>query len=380
MDTPSPAISVLMPVYNAGRFLAPALESVIGQTFADFELIALDGGSTDGSVELLRAIAARDPRVRVVSEKALGLVESLNLGLALARAPLIARMDADDLARPDRLDKQRRFLRDHPDIVAVSGAMDVIDEDGKYLETIVFPTLPASIAGELLRRSVVSHPAAMVRTETLRVVSGYRRTARHAEDYDLWLRLVEIGPIANLPDVVLSYRSHATNTSIVRFIEQQIAVLAARAAARQRRSGKPDPLALMEQSASVVPMTYRDLCSLLEDGNLAADVAFPFFRETLSRASEIGAIGRWLGLYLRYGLWEIDGAGAKVIMLVAANLLLRRRRDGVAAGHLLPYVVALLATACRHPIVTSRELVRLPQWRRIARSGLLRSATRPDGD
>src|SRR5262249_49413383 len=156
--------------------------------------------------------------------------------LSLARAPVIARMDADDIARPDRFEKQCAFLRDHPDVVAVSGGMDVIDEDGRYVETILFPTLPASIADELLHRPVVAHPADMVRTDSLRAVAGYRPVARYAEDYDLWLRLAETGPIANLPDVLLSYRTHASNTSSVRFIEQQLAVLAARAAARRRRN------------------------------------------------------------------------------------------------------------------------------------------------
>src|SRR5947209_1079246 len=98
----TPAISVLMPVYNAGRFLAPALDSVLVQTFADFEVIAIDDGSPDGSAAVLRQFAARDPRIRVVSQQNQGIVATLNRALALARAPLVARMDADDLTRPDR--------------------------------------------------------------------------------------------------------------------------------------------------------------------------------------------------------------------------------------------------------------------------------------
>ena len=122
-----PSVSVLLPVHNSARFLGLALDSILDQTFADFELIALDGGSSDGSVALLQQAAARDARVQVVVEPGLALIESLNLGLSRARAPLIARMDADDIARPDRFAKQYAFLQRHPDIVAVSGAVDIID-------------------------------------------------------------------------------------------------------------------------------------------------------------------------------------------------------------------------------------------------------------
>src|SRR4029077_15406417 len=114
MITSTPTISVLMPVYNAGRFLAPAVDSILAQTFSDFELTALDGGSGDGSVDLLRAVAARDARVIVVEDKRSGLVESLNRGLAMARAALIARMDADDVARSDRFARQLAYLGEHP--------------------------------------------------------------------------------------------------------------------------------------------------------------------------------------------------------------------------------------------------------------------------
>src|SRR5262245_14197402 len=117
----TPAISVLMPIYNAGRFLPAAVESVLAQTFADFELIAIDDGSRDGSSEVLAQLAARDPRIRVFAQENRGIVATLNRALELARAPLVARMDADDLSRPDRFAKQIAFLRQHPEVAAVSG-------------------------------------------------------------------------------------------------------------------------------------------------------------------------------------------------------------------------------------------------------------------
>src|SRR5262245_47416384 len=139
MSTSTPAVSVLMPVYNAGRFLAPALDSILAQTFADFELIAIDDGSSDGSGKVLAEFAARDRRVCVLTQENCGIVATLNRALELARAPLVARMDADDLSRPDRFAQQVAYLREHPDVAVVSGAMDQIDEDDAYLQTAVFP-------------------------------------------------------------------------------------------------------------------------------------------------------------------------------------------------------------------------------------------------
>ena len=377
---PAPAVSVLMPVYNGGRFLAAAVDSVLRQTMRDIELIAIDDGSQDASAAVLAEFAARDDRVRVFTQENQGIVAALNRALALARAPLVARMDADDIARPDRLDRQCTFLREHPDILAVSGGMDVIGEDGVYIETILFPTLPVTIADELPHRSVVAHPAVMMRAGSVRDVGGYRQVARYAEDYDLWLRLNEAGPIANLADVVLSYRRHASSTSSVRLIEQQLAAVAVRAAARQRRMGRPDPLAAAERATRVAPLTYAGLRSLLQVERIPKDLAFAFFRETLSRAGQMNAIGPWLRLYARHGLWEIDRKGSRVIMLVGARLLLRQYRKGAGAFGLLPYACLLAMAACRHPITALRDLRQLKQWRLLAQHGLLHPTTDIDSD
>src|SRR5262249_20148684 len=151
--------------------------------------------------------------------------------------------DHDDVSRPDRFAKQIAYLQQHPEVAAVSGAMDVIDQDGAYLRTEEFPTLPAAVESELLYRNCICHPAVMARTEALRRVGGYRKDAQFAEAYDLWLRISEVGQVANLPDVLLSYRLHPVRMSTQGYIVQELAVLAVRGAARQRRRGNPDPLA-----------------------------------------------------------------------------------------------------------------------------------------
>src|ERR1700726_1508117 len=117
--TSPPTISVLMPVYNAERYVAEAVESILSQTFADFEFIIIDDGSKDRSLAILEEYAARDPRIRLVSRPNTGIVKALNQGLALASGELVARMDADDIAMPERLAKQRDYLADHPECVMV---------------------------------------------------------------------------------------------------------------------------------------------------------------------------------------------------------------------------------------------------------------------
>jgi GT2 family glycosyltransferase len=346
MVNSSPAISVVMPVYNAGRFLAPALDSVLAQTFFDFELIAIDDGSTDDSGKVLADFAARDPRVRIFSQENQGIVATLNRALALARAPLVARMDADDICRADRFAKQLAYMQHHPEIAAISGAMDVIDESGTYLRTDAFPTLPDAIDSELLHRNCVCHPAVMARTEVLRSLGGYRRSVQYAEDYDLWLRISEVGRVANLPDVLLSHRVHAKKTSDRHFVAQELAVLAARGAARLRRRGSPDPLAAGE---AVSPLGYRALQRMFADTVPRPEFALAFFSTVLGKTAEQGSITEWSRLYVRHGLWDLDRNTAATMILLLAHIMLRRRRAGAPIGELARFPLWALLTAICHP-------------------------------
>jgi glycosyltransferase involved in cell wall biosynthesis len=346
MSTPTPAISVLMPVYDAGRFLAPAVESILAQTFSDFELIAIDDGSVDDSGQVLAAFAASDTRIRVFGQENRGIVATLNRALELARAPLVARMDADDLSRPDRFAKQVAYLREHPEIAVLSGAMDLIDANGTYLRTDVFPTAPDAIKRELPDRCCICHPAVMARTLTLRSVGGYRLNAEHAEDYDLWLRVSEVGEIANLPDVLLSYRMHPVKASTRHLIAADLAVIAARGAAFLRRSGKPDPLAADVR----LMLDYRFTQRLLADAIPRPEFALSFFRSLLGREAELGSIAEWSTLYARHGLSDLDAHGAALMVLLLGHNMVRRRRAGAPLRALAPYPFWALVTLIRHPL------------------------------
>jgi GT2 family glycosyltransferase len=373
MSAPTPAISVLMPVYNAGRFLAPAVESVLAQTFSDFELIAIDDGSSDDSGKVLAAFAARDTRIRVFGQENRGIIATLNRALELARAPLVARMDADDLSRPDRFAKQVGYLGEHPEIAVLSGAMDLIDASGTYVRTDMFPTAPDEVRNELQRRNCVAHPAVMARTEVLRAAGRYRNTALYAEDYDLWLRISERNQIANLSDVLLSYRVHPVQATTRNLIAVELAALAARGAARLRRSGKPDPLAATELR---LPLDYRATQRMLADAVPRPEFALAFFRAVLGRATEHGSIAEWSKLYARHGLHDLDADGAAFMILLLGHNMLRRRQARASWRALIPYPFWALVTAIRHPLAAWRIARNARHWITYARGLAADSAMR----
>jgi glycosyltransferase involved in cell wall biosynthesis len=205
----TPVVSVLMPVYNAARYVAEAVESVLAQTFGDFELIVVDDGSTDRSLRILRRFERRDPRVRLVSRENRGLVATLNEMIAMARGELLARLDADDVAMPERFEVQVAYLRDHPDVVCVGTQVHFMDEFGRFKYNL-HPEMDHDEIQELALSGScpIGHTSVMMRRGPVVAVGGYRPEMEHAEDVDLWLRLGEVGRIVNLPDVLVKYRLH----------------------------------------------------------------------------------------------------------------------------------------------------------------------------
>jgi glycosyltransferase involved in cell wall biosynthesis len=206
----TPTVSCVMPAYNAVRYLASAINSILGQTFGDFELIVVDDGSTDHTLELLRSYEKRDARVRVISRSNTGHTGAINDGIAAAKGELIARMDADDLALPERFARQVAFLREHPEVVVVGASVELIDPYDIPIGEDIAKTTHAEIDAQLLRGSggAIRHPLAMFRRDAYERVGPYRTQFNGSEDLDLWLRLAEIGKVANLPDILLKYRRH----------------------------------------------------------------------------------------------------------------------------------------------------------------------------
>jgi glycosyltransferase involved in cell wall biosynthesis len=254
-----PLISVLLPVHNAAPYVAESIESILGQTLGDFELLILDDGSTDGSLEVLRRYARRDPRIRLTSRPNKRVAASLNELIDQARGEYLARMDADDVALPERFERQVAYLRAHPECVLVGSRVRLIDPDGNPLCDWCILQDHEEIDAVFMRAemsTVISHPVIMMRRDDMLAVGKYREFSAIC-DNDLFLRLAERGRITNLPEVLLLYRVHPGNNSTAplwRNTVEWVYVQMVRDA--RRRRGLPeagDPTTTSGQRAPVEP-------------------------------------------------------------------------------------------------------------------------------
>ncbi|MDF9844974.1 MULTISPECIES: glycosyltransferase [unclassified Paenibacillus] len=209
-----PNLSVLMPVYNASRFLRQAVESILCQSYTDFELIIIHDGSTDNSLEILSHFT--DPRIKLIDNPVnCGIVTCLNRGFAAASGAYIARMDADDYSLPDRFKAQLEFMNLHPDIGVCGTQYRIIGEAKAESLIPKLPTDPDLLACTLLFHCCLAHPAVMMRRHVLERLDSppYESSYEHAEDYRLWARLSGITRMTNLKDCHLLYRHHDAQIS-----------------------------------------------------------------------------------------------------------------------------------------------------------------------
>jgi hypothetical protein len=246
-----PDISVVMSVFNGERFLREAVESILEQSFTDFEFIIINDGSTDASGSILDRYQRSDPRVGVYHQQNRGLVASLNRGCSIAQGRYVARMDADDIAVKDRLMWQIEFMEANGEVAVLGGAVEFVDEKGKALRVAGRPLQNHEIQRVILDESVMWHPSVLIRKTAFTAAGGYRNVV-DAEDYDLWLRIADDFQLANLPAVLLKYRIHPGQVSVARCKKQALGAAAARAAALARRKGNPDPLDSAEEITPAV--------------------------------------------------------------------------------------------------------------------------------
>jgi glycosyltransferase involved in cell wall biosynthesis len=217
-------ISVVMPVYNGERFLAPALESILKQTYRDFELIVVNDGSNDRTTEILDDYAFRDSRIRVIQSPHIGLCEALNIGIDAAKNPWIARMDADDIAMPQRFEKQLNAAKHRPEVVVWGSYIHHINSAGNILSfSKVGPPTVNEFEKRRKRNEVVQviHPTAFMRKDAVLKAGGYKPEYEAAEDVELFDRMGDSGPIVAVPEALLHYRVHPYSITMTRFFVQR---------------------------------------------------------------------------------------------------------------------------------------------------------------
>lgn len=204
-------VSVILPTYNGGRFIARAIKSVLAQAYSDFELLIIDDGSTDNTSTVVSPFLAQDSRIHYIrNERNLGLQKTLNVGLKMAQGGYIARIDDDDQwIAPDKLSQQVRFLDGRSDYVLVGTGVVVVDEQERELFRFMNPETDRQIRRKMLYRNCFSHSAVMFRRASVLALGGYGESegALHVEDYDLWLRLGTAGKVGNLPIYGVSFTS-----------------------------------------------------------------------------------------------------------------------------------------------------------------------------
>ncbi|MFH0816513.1 MAG: glycosyltransferase [Methanobacteriota archaeon] len=277
MQNAAPKVSVVMPVYNGERYLRQATDSILAQTFGDFEFIIVsEHGTNAESLAIIQSYS--DPRIRHIhNTERLGLVESLNLGIREAKGELIARMDADDVSLPERFMRQVDFLRGNADVAVLGTAVELVDAAGDKLLNLEFPTSATWAKWQMFFRCSLPHPAVMARRNVLEEHEGYRHSG--VEDYDLWLRVVRAHNICNLPEVLLKLRKHDDNRSLATSYEDALKRAHEEVAAYLGKEVDLTALRALRE-----PETAKDAVSLKEAAKLLSELHRTF--RTREGASE----------------------------------------------------------------------------------------------
>ncbi len=243
MRNGKPEVSVLMSCYNGGRWLREALESLLEQTFQNFECLLVDDGSTDDTLRICRHYEDRDDRITVIAKQNTGLADSLNTGISRARGTWIARLDQDDIAEPSRLEKQIDFMHRHSEVVLLGTGFLEIDEAGCVVRKHLYPFSHHRLVHRLEHfQGFFPHSSACYRTEVVRQIGGYNLHIYRAEDWRLWLEFSLKGKIACLPEYLVRIRKHSGQMSLdERGKRQYCDAIASIVCHLLRKAGQKDP-------------------------------------------------------------------------------------------------------------------------------------------
>jgi glycosyltransferase involved in cell wall biosynthesis len=252
MTTNKPSITVSLSAYNNEKFIEKTIQSVLSQTFRDFEFIIVNDGSKDDTLKIIEKYAKQDARIIVIDRENKGIIASKNEILALAKGVYIANIDGDDIALPERFRLQKDFLDSHPEMVCVGSDTELIDEKGRFLTKITHNRGLDIRKGILEGHGEITNPAAMIRTDAFKKIGGCHADYLYAEDLDVWLRLDEIGGLENMPIALTQYRIHP-NSASEKFgtIQRQSALKACQDAWKRRNiEGKFTAAALWRAGSS----------------------------------------------------------------------------------------------------------------------------------
>ena len=203
-----------MSVYNGQRWLHESIPSILNQSFGDFEFVIVNDGSTDCTLDIIDEYACKDKRIRLVNKPNTGLVDSLNVGLRVSNGEWIARIDADDLSAPNRLNEQYRYVNENSSLVLLGSGLKIVDQHSMIGKTYLYPSGHDQLKTRLLGlQAFFAHSSAFYNIRAARHVGGYRTRMRRAQDIDLWLRLMEIGRLGCHPDPLVSIRKHTDQVS-----------------------------------------------------------------------------------------------------------------------------------------------------------------------
>lgn len=202
-----PIISVLMSVFNEERYLHSSIDSILKQSFSDFEFIITDDHSSDGTLEILHTYALKDKRIKIIEHtKKMGLAHSLNEQIHMSKGKYLARMDGDDISHPDRFEKQFQFLENNNDIGMVGSFCREIDNNGKYISLWKRPTSDPEIKRRIFGFNPFIHSSIMVRRDAIMAAGMYNTECKYAQDYDLWLRVSKKYKLANISEPLIDHR------------------------------------------------------------------------------------------------------------------------------------------------------------------------------
>jgi glycosyltransferase involved in cell wall biosynthesis len=215
----NPEISVIMSVYNGEKYLRDAIESILNQTFTDFEFIIVNDGSTDTSFEIIKSY--NDERIKIINnEKNIGLTKSLNKALKVARGEYIARQDADDISLPNRFEEQLKYLEKHPEVALLGTSVSHIEENGKITGKNILLANPS--IDDFLKDNLFKHGSTMFKKEIVNKLGGYNDLFKYAQDYELWLRIAKHFEVRGLAQLLYKIRSHNEKIGITNIEESTL--------------------------------------------------------------------------------------------------------------------------------------------------------------